>query len=144
MTSDRGTEHCARAWAHASAHMDGELAAHEAAQLRAHLRRCATCRATFAELRAWVRLLRAAPQERLAVPVRQPTRRRRRARLSFAAAAATVLLALTPWAERMDGPRDEILAAERPAYLDSVDYERRLIADATAFKRSMGTSVALE
>ena len=82
---------CARARELASARLDGELAELEEAQLEAHLRSCAECRAYASGIEVITRGLRAAPLEEPALPAFVPQWHRRTGLVPAAAAAAIVV-----------------------------------------------------
>jgi predicted anti-sigma-YlaC factor YlaD len=92
--NERGCER-ARAWV--SLELDGELSQLEQALLAAHLRRCATCAASAAEMRALTAELRTAPLQRPGIrfelPERARARRGRSVALRLALAATLAALA---------------------------------------------------
>lgn len=67
---------CERVRGQVSLEVDGELSQLERAMLAAHLARCSACRAYAADVKAFTRALRAAPMERIEIPVvvRRPRR----------------------------------------------------------------------
>jgi predicted anti-sigma-YlaC factor YlaD len=124
---------CDRARAHISAQLDGELSEFERARLTLHLAGCPACRAYQADVVGVTELVRAAPLEPLEFPISLPRRRRSAFRqLELAAAvalAATIGLGSmfsalgTSRSSQLFGSSQSV----RPAYLDSSDYEQRLI-----------------
>ena len=127
---------CERARAQVSALLDGELSELEDADLRLHLDGCAACRAYHTGAAAISRSLRAAPLEQLDFPIVMPNRRFVATRwLQAGSAAAAVLVAIGL------GTSQGILtghgstgsssspgrASSSQAYLQSPDYERRLL-----------------
>ena len=143
MTARTSAFPCDRARGQLSLTLDGELSPFEAAQLEAHLEQCASCRAYEAELGSITRLLRTTPLASPATPILMPRRRQALARRLQvgAAAAAFAVLALGGVFGLNSGSgvflstvgvqrQQLVLAGERPAYLDSTDYELRLIAQA--------------
>jgi predicted anti-sigma-YlaC factor YlaD len=125
---------CERARQWISLGADGELSPFEQALLASHLGRCEECSAFRDDVTAIARGLRSAPLERMSRPVDLPLRRRmplRRLQLgaaTSAAAIALVALALggTLGSKALSGS-DHQFAHERPAYLQSVQYEMRLM-----------------
>jgi ferric-dicitrate binding protein FerR (iron transport regulator) len=123
---------CDRAREWISLHLDGELSEFERIVLEAHVARCSECREFRVELQGISLDLRQAPLERLGRPVELPRRTRLTARtLQFAAAAAAAVAVgagsslgvIT--ADRSSG--GSFGPTLRPAYLDSSDYEMRII-----------------
>jgi predicted anti-sigma-YlaC factor YlaD len=90
---------CDRLREQVSASLDGELSQLESARLRAHLARCATCRAFAATAGAASRLLQTSPLEELEFAIALPSRRRlaaaRKLQVASAAAALTVTVGLS-------------------------------------------------
>jgi predicted anti-sigma-YlaC factor YlaD len=84
---------CEQAQEAASARVDGELSAFEAARLDAHLSVCAECQAFAASARGIAVVLRGADLEQPSRPVFIARRRRPALRMNAAAAAATIVLA---------------------------------------------------
>jgi predicted anti-sigma-YlaC factor YlaD len=85
---------CVQARESASARLDGELPELDDVRLNAHLRGCAECRVFTEDLAALAAELRAAPQERPAIVIFAPRRRRVPAiRLQTAAAALALVAA---------------------------------------------------
>ena len=124
---------CDRARAQISSHIDGELSELEHARLSLHLAGCAACRAYEADVETVTSLVRAAPLEPLEYPI-TIARRRRVAFRQFELAAAVALAAaigLGSMFSALGTSRSSVLfgssQSARPAYLDSADYERRLI-----------------
>jgi ferric-dicitrate binding protein FerR (iron transport regulator) len=85
---------CDRARAWASLELDGELSQLESALLAAHVRRCASCAAAIAEMRAVATLLRAAPPEAPSRPLTIAAAASRRRPLAVRLALAATLAAL--------------------------------------------------
>jgi predicted anti-sigma-YlaC factor YlaD len=125
---------CDRAREWISLGADGELSPFEQALLASHLERCEECSAFRGDVTAITQELRFASLERMSRPVDLPLRRRmplRRLQLSTAtsaAAIALVALALggTLGSKALSGSGDQF-AHTRPAYLQSVQYEMRLM-----------------
>jgi predicted anti-sigma-YlaC factor YlaD len=129
---------CDRARAQISSRIDEELSELEDARLEQHLAGCAGCRAYEADVVAVTRMVRTAPLEPLEFQVSLP-RRRRSALTQFEFAAAVVLAAaigLGSMFSALGTSRSSDLFGSshtaRPAYLDSSDYEQRLIEQAAA------------
>jgi anti-sigma factor RsiW len=87
-----GSQLCARARFWSSLRMDGELSELESALLDAHLARCSECSALAAGFAATTDSLRAAPLERVVVPVKVMGRRAPRRLLVGSMIAAVVAL----------------------------------------------------
>jgi len=123
---------CDRAREWISLQLDGELSEFERIVLEAHVVRCADCREFRVELQGISLGLRQAPLEPLRRPIELPRRTRLSGRtLQFAAAAAAAVVVgagsslgvIT--ADRSSG--NSFGPHLRPAYLDSSDYEMRII-----------------
>jgi hypothetical protein len=125
-------ERCDRAREWISLHVDGELSEFERIVLEAHVARCAECREFRLDVRRISRELRQAPLARLRRPIALPQRTRLFGRtLQFGVAAlAAVAVGV--------GTSLGVLSADRsnrtpfgpnirPAYLDSSDYEMKII-----------------
>ena len=123
---------CDRAREWISLQLDGELSEFERIVLEAHVARCSECREFRAELRGISLELRHAPLEPLGRPIALPRRTRLTGRtLQFAAAAAAAVavgaasslgvITADNSSSGSFGPR------LRPAYLDSSDYEMKII-----------------
>ena len=129
---------CDRAREAASRALDGDLSLFEARLLAAHLDVCAACSAFQASAAATAVELRAAPLERLTLPVSLPRRRSLRPLQSSAAAAmaAAAVLVLTVAApvDLSDDPTTRFVAAP------SVNAER-IVADGEPFPADRGDSV---
>jgi predicted anti-sigma-YlaC factor YlaD len=145
MTWRYGNHACDRARAQISSRIDEELAEFESARLGLHLAGCESCRAYEADVVAVTQMVRAAPLERLEFPVSVARRRRTVLRQFELAAAVTLAAAIglgsmfsalgTSRSSALFGPSHNA----RPAYLDSADYELRLIEQArTTHRRSGG------
>jgi anti-sigma factor RsiW len=124
---------CDRARAQISSRIDEELSELEHARLDLHLAGCTACRAYEADVMAVTNLVRAAPLETLEFPV-FVARRRRSALGQFELAAAVALAAaigLGSMFSALGTSRSSALFGSphsvRPAYLDSADYEQRVI-----------------
>jgi anti-sigma factor RsiW len=136
MTRRSSSHACDRARAQISARLDDELSELEAARLSTHLTRCAACQAYEADVTAVTSLVREAPLEQLEFPV--SVARRRRSVVGRVELAAAVTLAaaigLGSVFSALGTSRNSIFFGSsqsvRPAYLDSSDYEQRLIEKA--------------
>jgi predicted anti-sigma-YlaC factor YlaD len=124
---------CDRARAEISSKIDEELSELEDARLSLHLAGCAACRAYEADVIAVTRMVRTAPLEPLEFPI-SIARRRRSVLRQFELAAAVTLAAaigLGSMFSALGTSRSSVLFGSshtaRPAYLDSADYELRLI-----------------
>jgi anti-sigma factor RsiW len=127
---------CDRARAQISSRIDEELTELEDARLDQHLASCAACRAYAADVASVTQMVRAAPLEALEYPI-TIARRRRSALRQFELAAAVALAAaigIGSMFSALGTSRSSALfgssPSARPAYLDSADYERRLIEKA--------------
>ena len=124
-------QRCDRAREWISLQVDGELSEFERIVLEAHVVRCEDCRAFRVDVRGISRELREAPLERLTRPVVLPRRTRFAGRtLQFAAAAAAAVAVGaggTVGVITADRSTSTFGAHLRPAYLDSADYEMKLI-----------------
>jgi anti-sigma factor RsiW len=130
---------CERARAQVSALLDGELSELEEADLRLHLDGCAGCRAFQAGAVSISGSLQSAPLEQLEFPIAVPNRRYIATRwIQAASAAAMVLVAIGVGSSQgilggQGGPGSAGnsstpgRASSSPAYLQSPDYERRLL-----------------
>jgi predicted anti-sigma-YlaC factor YlaD len=120
-----------------SASLDGEVSEVERVTADAHLAACGECRAYEANLAETSRLLRATPLEELSFPIVLPSHRLRLARTmqlgaAAAAVAATVLISISVGT----GPNRGLTslsasAANGPAYLQSPEYELRMLQRAS-------------
>jgi anti-sigma factor RsiW len=134
--SPRGCDH---AQAQVSALLDGELSELEEADLRLHLDGCAACRAYHAGAVSISGSLRAAPLEQLDFPIVVPNRRYVATRWIQAGSAAAVvlvaiglgssqgLLAGRGGAGSATSSSSSGHASSSSAYVQSPDYERRLL-----------------
>jgi predicted anti-sigma-YlaC factor YlaD len=87
--------YCERARAWASLQLDDDLGDIERILLEDHLTRCSRCATFVAGMRELTAIVRAAPSERPATPLRLPARpRRARAAVRVAAAAAVLAFAV--------------------------------------------------
>jgi predicted anti-sigma-YlaC factor YlaD len=137
MTRNLASHACDRARAQISSRIDDELSELEEARLGVHLAGCAACRAYEADVVAVTVMMRAAPLEPLEFPV-AVSRRRRSALRQFELAAAVTMAAaigLGSLFSTLGTSRPSVFfgsseRATRPAYLDSADYEQRLIEQA--------------
>jgi anti-sigma factor RsiW len=122
---------CDRVRGQVSLELDGEISQLERVMVAAHLRRCDRCRAFRDDVVAITRALREAPLEQLEHPVVLPRRRRvSGTAVRVAAAAASIAVALGLGLNASDFVRSPGLdsrATKRPAYLDSADYDLRII-----------------
>jgi anti-sigma factor RsiW len=124
---------CERAHAQISARLDGELSEFEQARLSLHLAGCPACRAYEADVVAVTGMVRSAPLEPLEFPISLPPRRRSAfPQFEFAAAVAlAAAIGLGSMFTALGTSRSPQLFGSshsaRPAYLDSSDYEQRLI-----------------
>jgi anti-sigma factor RsiW len=141
---------CERARAQLSARADGELSQLENVELRRHLATCASCQEYEAQIGAVSHALRTAELAEPDFPIFIPRRRQvALMRLQVGAAAAAVL-ALVAGASLRGGLGTETAGlvnasqSARPAYLDSANYEQRLIEQARAAhnRPHMGSAVA--
>lgn len=135
---------CEQARVQVSLGVDGKLSDLERRRLDAHLAQCAACAAYEADVNTFTGLLRSAELQPLPRPIALPRRQRAVYRhLNVAAATAAVLLLAVGSVLGVRGPgvRTSIGASEihhaltpptQSAYLQSSDYEQRLIAEARA------------
>jgi Putative zinc-finger len=121
---------CERFHAAVSLQLDGELSPLESALLRAHAVECAHCRAYASDVRRIAAHLRASPfrvpSHHIPAPARPTTHGLQRA--FYAAAAIAVLVStagLGAGGGRGEAPSHR---ARESVYLQSMDYERRLLA----------------
>jgi anti-sigma factor RsiW len=130
---------CERVRGQISLDLDGELSQLERVMVAHHIERCAECEAFRDGLASFTSELRQAPLEAPAHPISIP--RLRRARLEFRAAAlsvgavaASIALLFGVGLGEKDlvggGSRD----SARPAYLDSQNYETRLVQQASQYR----------
>jgi predicted anti-sigma-YlaC factor YlaD len=116
-----------------SLELDGGLARLESLRMARHLGRCADCRAFREDVVAFTDALRSAPLERPLRPVILP--RSRQARLTavggvalrVSAAAAAVIVAVGLALGERGVPSVESPTSARADYLNSSNYERRII-----------------
>jgi Putative zinc-finger len=150
---------CEQARSQMSLRLDDILSKFEQAKLDTHLARCAACRAYETEVVAFTSLVRTTPLQPLALSIALPLRRRpsllgKRAVMTAAAIAVLFLGSLLGIDRRhhaarlhLEAPRTSHATAYfvRPAYLDSADYERRLIEQARAWHERWrsGKTIAL-
>lgn len=127
---------CERARAQVSSLLDGELSELEEADLRLHLDGCAACRAYHTGAASISKSLRTAPLEQLDFPIVVPNRRYVATRwLQAGSAAAAVLVAIGLGSSQgiltghgsASSSRSPGRASSSVAYLQSPDYERRLL-----------------
>jgi anti-sigma factor RsiW len=131
---------CHRAAAQISLRLDGELSPFEEAELTAHLARCAACSAYARESEAFTSLVRQSPAEPFETPIVMPRSHRLPLRsLQVGAAAASVaavvgLVGFLGVGRNAGGLSDSLgtsnatpASGVRPAYLDSAQYELRII-----------------
>jgi predicted anti-sigma-YlaC factor YlaD len=128
-----------------SLRLDGELSPFEDAELAQHLATCAACRAFEADVGAVMQIVQAAPLEELQFPIVLPRRRRPSLRQAQVAVAAAVVAAIgvgsmlghgvSPVSLENPHPSRAGQATARPAYLDSADYEQRLIKQIRNLRR---------
>jgi Putative zinc-finger len=135
---------CEQAHSQMSLRLDDILSKFEQAKLDTHLAGCAACRAYETELVAFTRLVRTTQLQPLALSIGLPLRRRplvlgKQAVMTAAAIAILCLGSLLAIDRGHHAARRHLEAARRshatahfarPAYLDSADYERRLIEQA--------------
>jgi Putative zinc-finger len=135
---------CEQARSQISLLLDDVLSKFEQARLETHLASCAACRAYETEVVAFTRLARTTPLQPLALSIALPLSRRssllgKQAVLTAAAIAVLRLGGLLGIDSRHPAARLHLEARRtshatahfvRPAYLDSADYERRLIEQA--------------
>jgi len=120
-----------------SACLDGEVSEVERAALDVHLAACPDCRAYSAGLAETSRLLRATPLEELSFPIALPSHRLRLARtMQLGAAAAAVAASVLVGIAVGTGPNRGLTslsasAASAPAYLQSPEYELRMLQRAS-------------
>jgi anti-sigma factor RsiW len=122
---------CARAQAWASLELDGELSQLESALLEAHLRRCAACAVSVADLRSLTAAIREAPLEEpaeptfVATPAREVSRPRALAvRIAVAATLAALAGGLGVVAGTVSGGSGEPTAPEPELVLLNPDRQR--------------------
>jgi predicted anti-sigma-YlaC factor YlaD len=128
---------CERAREWISLGADGELSPFEHALLASHLERCDECCAFQADITGITHDLRASSLEPMSRPIdvpsqrREPLRRLRLGAVTSAAAVALVALALggTLGSRALSGENHQFAHAT-PAYLQSVQYEMRLMRPA--------------
>jgi anti-sigma factor RsiW len=145
---------CDRARAQISALLDGELSELEEVDLRLHLDGCPSCRTFHAGAVSISGSLRAAPLEQLDFPIVVPNRRYVATRwIQGASAAAVVLVAIGLGSSQgilaghggagsATSSSSPARASSSPAYLQSPDYERRLLNSLrTPHRRRTGGAV---
>jgi predicted anti-sigma-YlaC factor YlaD len=120
-----------------SLRLDGELSPFEDAELLWHLSGCESCRAYDARVAGFTQMLETAPLEPLEVPIVLPRRRRLslgQAQVAVAAAVVGVIGlgsmvggGIFPVSLQNSGSSRSGQHSVRPAYLDSSDYEQRLL-----------------
>ena len=124
-------QRCDRAREWISLQIDGELSELERIVLEAHVARCSECRVFRIDVRGISRELRQAPLERLPRPIVLPRRTRFAGRTLQFAAAAVAAVAVgaggTVGVLTADRSTNRFGPSLRPAYLDSADYEMRII-----------------
>jgi anti-sigma factor RsiW len=128
---------CDRVRAQISLELDGELSQLERAMVASHVRRCPACAAFRASATSFTHALRTAPPVELDRPIEVPSLRRRAlaeirfgaVRVAAAAAGIAIVLglALGGGADVFGSSGLQSKPTARPAYLQSMDYERRLI-----------------
>jgi predicted anti-sigma-YlaC factor YlaD len=124
---------CERVRAQISLELDDELSQLEQLMVEAHLDHCEGCRAYRADLMAFTRHVRTTPLERLErrVVLPHPQRRVTLRAMQAAGAAAVVAIGLgTVIGVRLGSSPAGLQQRVRPAFLDSQDYEMRLIRKA--------------
>jgi predicted anti-sigma-YlaC factor YlaD len=138
---------CDRARAQISSKIDEELSELEDARLSLHLAGCAACRAYEADVIAVTTMVRTAPLEPLEFPIAVARRRRTMLRQFELAAAVTLAAAigLGSLFSALGTSRSSVLfgssQSARPAYLDSADYEQRLIQQVNERRVRTGSAV---
>jgi predicted anti-sigma-YlaC factor YlaD len=130
---------CVRVRGQISLDLDGELSHLERVMVAHHLERCGACAAFRDGLFAFTSELREAPLETPEHPIALPRLRRRRlelraAALSVGAAAASIALMLGVGLGERDVFGAGSKTSARPAYLDSQNYEAKLVKQATEFR----------
>jgi anti-sigma factor RsiW len=139
---------CDRIRGQISLELDGELSQLERAMVASHVRRCAACADFRATATSFTHALRAAPLEPLARPMEIPSLRRRAlaevrvgaVRVAAAAAGIAVVLTLGFSNSGFFGSQGlRTGPSAHPAYLQSMDYERRLMEQ--QIDRSRGTNM---
>ena len=130
---------CERVRGQISLDLDGELSQLERVMVAHHVERCSECAAFQDGLATFTTELRQAPLEMPARPIEIP--RLRRARLEFRAAAlsvgavaASIALLLGVGLGEKDLVGGGSKASARPAYLDSQNYETRLVEQASQYR----------
>jgi anti-sigma factor RsiW len=128
---------CDRVRGQISLDLDGELSQLERAMVASHVRRCPACAAFRSNATSFTHALRTAPFEALERPIEVPSLRRgalaevRFGAVRVAAAAAGIAvvlsLALGGGADIFGSGSLKSSPSARPAYLQSMDYERLLI-----------------
>jgi anti-sigma factor RsiW len=149
MTRKYPSHACDRARAQISSRIDDELSELEEARLSLHLAGCAACRVYEADVISVTNLVRAAPLEPLEFPV-SVARPRRSVLRQFELAAAVALAAaigLGSMFSTLGTSGSSVLfgrtQSARPAYLDSADYELRLIERARTTHKRPATTVKI-
>jgi len=130
---------CQRVRGQISLDLDGELSQLERALVSRHLERCAACEAFRDDLVTFTSQLREAPLELPERPIAIPRLRRARlelraAALSVGAAAASIALLLGVGLGERDLVGAGTKSSARPAYLDSQNYEARLVQQASQYR----------
>jgi anti-sigma factor RsiW len=138
---------CDRARAHISAQLDGELSEFEQARLTLHLAGCPACRAYEADVATVTGMVRAAPLEPLEFPISLPRRRRSGFRQFELAAAVTLAVAigLGSMFSALATSRSSLFGSaqtQRPAYLDSPDYDLHVIQQVRSAQERLRTGSA--
>ena len=139
---------CDRVRGQISLELDGELSQLERAMVASHVRRCPSCAAFRASATSFTYALRTAPQEALGRPVEVPSLRRRAlaevrfgaVRVAAAAAGIAVVLSVGLSTSGFLGTQPlRSGSTVRPAYLQSMDYERQLMKQ--QIDRSSGSNM---
>jgi anti-sigma factor RsiW len=124
-------QRCDRAREWISLQVDGELSEFERIVLEAHVAHCGECRTFRVDVRGISRELRHAPLERLGRPIVLPRRTRFAGRTLQLAAATAAAVAVgaggTVGVITADRSTNRFGPGLRPAYLDSADYEMKII-----------------
>lgn len=151
-------DRCDRARAQLSLYLDGELTSFEESGLRTHLAECPACRAYQGEVASFTQCVRTTPLAPFETPIVMPRLHRLTLRPVHIGAAATFLaviglagaLQLTPQRGGAPAPSSPSVPKSspgasnaRPAYLDSADYERRLMQQTQKTHRRSSSGVPL-
>jgi anti-sigma factor RsiW len=142
---------CERVRSQVSLELDGQLSQLEQAMVSRHLERCAGCCTFRDDLVTFTRALRQAPPECLGRPIALPRLGRARTaafrgaviRVGAAAAGIALVLGLGLGNRGLVSSTFRSESTARPAYLDSPDYEARIIQQVRSTRPALRTARAI-